>query len=136
MKAAELKRKLNEVVSRISYKDWSFILAEKHNVPFLQVSFRALDATTGLSSIQYGRRWMLSSEMSASEIVQTALMAVLAAEEHEAREEFIYRGARVFQPHIDVDAIAILSSAILSSAKTVHEQLNAIESLDPFHDLT
>lgn len=38
-----------------------------------------------------------------TEIVMTALKAVLAAEEHEARERFKYRGEAIFSPHVDVD---------------------------------
>lgn len=41
-----------------------------------------------------------------SEVVATAMKAVLAAEEHEARELFKYRGKAIFNPHIDVDALA------------------------------
>jgi hypothetical protein len=37
--------------------------------------------------------------------VQTALKAVLTAEEHEAREQFFYRGGAVFGPHINVDRL-------------------------------
>lgn len=52
-----------------------------------------------------GRKWFLSPHMTASEIVQTALKAVLTAMEHEIRENFKYRGVTVFDPHLDVDAL-------------------------------
>jgi len=50
-----------------------------------------------------GRKWLLSQHMTDSEIVQTALLAVLVCEEHEARERFRYRGAAIFGPHQDVE---------------------------------
>lgn len=43
--------------------------------------------------------------MTRSEVVQTALKAVLAAVEHEAREFFTYNGRAIFGPHYDVDAL-------------------------------
>jgi hypothetical protein len=43
--------------------------------------------------------------MTRSEVVQTALKAVLSAEEHEARERFLYKGKAVFGPHFDVDVL-------------------------------
>ena len=52
-----------------------------------------------------GRKWRLSSYMTRSEIVQTALKAVLTAEEHEVRERFKYRGVSIFGPHYDVDKL-------------------------------
>lgn len=52
-----------------------------------------------------GRKWWLSPHMTASEVVRTAFMACLAYEEHELREFFTWRGARVFGPHLDVEAL-------------------------------
>lgn len=52
-----------------------------------------------------GRKWYISKYMTTSEIVQTALMAILAYEEHEVRERFHYKGERPFGPHVDVEAL-------------------------------
>lgn len=54
---------------------------------------------------QTSRKWRLSEYMTKSELVQTALKAVLTAEEHEARESFRYRGKAIFGPHFDVDTL-------------------------------
>jgi hypothetical protein len=43
--------------------------------------------------------------MTRSELVQTAFKAVLTSIEHEAREQFTYKGARVFGPHFDIEAL-------------------------------
>lgn len=59
---------------------------------------------------QSGRKWRLSEHMTKSEVVLTAWKAVLTAEEHEARERFRYRGARIFGPHIDVDVLADIAA--------------------------
>lgn len=100
---------MGDVMSHISYKDnWRINIfkpltySELGEQPelYLQVSF--LDKQ---SKELRGRKWRLSEHMTKSELVQTALMAVLAAEEHEAREAFKYRGAAIFGPHFDVDAL-------------------------------
>jgi hypothetical protein len=132
MKAKELMSLLALTVEKIRYKDWTFHLRERHNVPYLQVSFPALDAETGLGSMQAGRMWMLSAEMTASQVLQTALMAVLAAEEHEAREAFTYRGVGIFNPHLDFAAMA---EATQSQFDLNEDRLLAIQALDPLYDL-
>lgn len=43
--------------------------------------------------------------MTDTEIVKTALNAVLAALTHEALETFKYRGVSIFDPHLSVDAL-------------------------------
>lgn len=91
---------VRNVLDEVRYKDWEFRTASPDNgsVYYLQIEFRSDGA------IQKGRKWLLSLHMTRSEIVQTALMAVIACEEHEAREKFTYRGKSVFGPHIDVEA--------------------------------
>lgn len=57
---------------------------------------------------QHTRRWLLSRHMTRSEVVQTVLKCVLTAVEHEAREQFRYRGQRIFGPHFDVEGLVEL----------------------------
>jgi hypothetical protein len=52
-----------------------------------------------------GRKWMLSLHMTDGEVVQTAMAAVLAWHEHEARESFKFRGKAIFNPHLSLDAL-------------------------------
>lgn len=96
---------INAVVNRIRYKNWGFKVATERNAMFLQVRFLAPDNETGEPELQHGRKWSLSRHMTPSEIVTTALKAVLTAEEHEAREQFKYRDVAIFGPHIDVEAL-------------------------------
>ncbi len=77
---------------------------------FLQVQFLAADTTNGEGEDwQHGRKWYLSPHMTESEVVQTALKAVLTAEEHEARELFRYCGSQVFDPHFDVRVLRAMA---------------------------
>lgn len=75
----------------------------------LQAAFVADDAVEpGTAGVQTTRKWLLSQHMVPSEIVQTALKCVLTAIEHEARENFTYRGERVFGPHFSIDELVRL----------------------------
>lgn len=69
---------------------------------YLQLMFEV----PGGDGWQRGRKWWLSPHMTKSEVVMTAMKAYLAAVEHEAREAFRYKGALIYGPHIDVDALA------------------------------
>lgn len=97
------------ILTRVSYRPgWSiyFTMGEQ---PWLQVRFPAVDAVRGGEPIpHHGRKWLLSPHMTDSEVVSTAFAACLAAEEHECREHFTYRGQRVFGPHNDVTRVGEL----------------------------
>lgn len=98
---------VQDVLAELEYRDgWSFrvVQEEPANTSYLQV-VAIIDGCP-----QYGRKWRLSPHMTKSEVVQTAFKAVLTFEEHEARENFRYRGRAVFGPHIDVDALLLASS--------------------------
>lgn len=71
---------------------------------------RAMGAcnVTGKPLVWVGRKWRVSQHMAESEFVQTALSATLAAMGHEAREQFLYKGQAVFDPHYDVDDLVKL----------------------------
>ena len=99
------------ILRSIKYKDWEFHLGyyAGGEAPFLQIRFTAKSNYSDEVTEQHGRKWLLSYHMCRSEVVQTALMAVLAAEEHEARERFTYNGWKVFSPHFDVEGFCELA---------------------------
>lgn len=93
----KVSSKIEETLSKIRYKDWEFVTwtdPEYNN--FLQIQF----VVNG--ERQFCRIWYLDPSLTAAGIVKTAWAAVLAAEEHEARENFKYFGKRIFSPHFDV----------------------------------
>lgn len=96
---------MKEILAEVEYRDWVLHVEEDAPIPYLQVRFVAPDVDDWEPSWQHGRKWWLSSYMTKSELVQTALKAVLTAEEHEARERFLYQGRRIFGPHINVDVL-------------------------------
>lgn len=92
-----------EILTHVQYKDWEFFVDDDEF--YLQVRWIGDDAVTGEFGLLTGRKWRLSEHMVKNEVVQTALKAVLTAEEHEARERFTYKGVSIFGPHHDVDAL-------------------------------
>lgn len=93
---------VTEIVSKISFKDWKFLVKDDGRI-FIQILFEDIDRISGEVTLQRCRKWYLSPHMVNSEIVRTAFKAVMAAMEHEVEEEFKYKGARIFNPHMDLD---------------------------------
>lgn len=108
----------------ITYKDWIFGFGcdGPNDQWWLQVHFRAFDhaspETTETHDVS-GRKWRLSIHMTDSEIVQTALKAVMTAEEHETREQFLYNGQAIFGPHLDIEQLWELSHTTVHRTATL-----------------
>lgn len=100
---------IRAILNDVHYKGWKFYVGVMGDGFYLQIRMWEVDAVTGSTKLQHCRKWYLSRHMTKSEIVQTAWAAVQAAELHESREQFRYRGAALFKPHYDVDDLAALS---------------------------
>lgn len=100
--------RIREVVGRISYKSWHFHVGEKGGWFFIQIHAAGFCNVSGRPIHWAGRKWILSPNAPTSEIVQTAFKAILTAEEHEAREQFLYLGRAVFDPHFDLEELWVL----------------------------
>lgn len=104
------KESMKAVLQDVECGAWWFKLGgsdqpDQPDQPYLQVLQKTKCNVTGEPYESKGRKWRLSPHMTRSEIVQTALKAVLTAEEHEVRERFKYRGQPIFDPHYDVDEL-------------------------------
>ena len=99
---------------------------------YLQVHGEVLDRDTGRMAVVKGRKYLLSTHMTDSEVVQTAFMAVKAFQEHELRESFYYKGALVFNPHLDLSLIAahMRDGRIIESRR---KEPNSLEREIPTH---
>ncbi|GAB4287163.1 MAG: hypothetical protein Kow0098_03290 [Ignavibacteriaceae bacterium] len=114
---------IRELLKNVEYRDWKFHVEEEivqrphfsrgedHRYFWLQIRFLEKDLTyrTEIIGVQHGRKWLISAHATDSEIIQTALMAVIAAEEHEARERFRYKGQSIFSPHYDAEDLVELA---------------------------
>lgn len=87
----------------IEFKNYKFFVRESHGGVFLQAAYMDGDIYTKQQERQMTRKWLLSPEMSESELIQTAFKCCLTSMEHRTREAFTFNGARIFGPHFDVN---------------------------------
>lgn len=92
----------------VEYPGMAFLVKMDSGRPYLQLECDGLCNDTGEPIEWRGRKWMLSTFMTKSEVVGTAFLAVATALEHEAREKFKYKGESIYSPHYDVDKLAQL----------------------------
>ena len=104
---------MREVLTRVRYLDWAFVVKLDGDRPYLQVQFMASDTRYGGGPThQTGRKWFLSPHMTESELVGTAFKAVITAVEHEARENFKYKGRPIYGPHIPIEKLWIAAEYV------------------------
>lgn len=98
---------IRDILARVAYPQMRFNVFYDASL-YLQIEFDAVCNVTGNAMSWTSRKWKLSPHMTDSEIVQTAFKAVLTALEHEAREQFTYRGVSIFDPHYDIERLVEL----------------------------
>lgn len=103
-------KSIKALVNDIKFNDWAFLVKTKGDTPYLQIKFVAPDSFTGEPAMQSCRKWQLSYFMCDEEVVSTAYKAMLAAVEHEAREQFTWRGEAIYRPHYDIYELHKLSA--------------------------
>jgi hypothetical protein len=108
-----LEAEMRQVIGAIKcplFPSWRLRLDFDGARPYLQVANpEGVDAVSGLPMPWTGRKWMLSSAMTRSELVFTAFKALETAMEHELREHFTFLGRRIFDPHRNVDLLVMIS---------------------------
>jgi hypothetical protein len=109
--------RVRDVVGRVGYREgyrWEVGTEPAHpfGPVFIELQHWRPDAVTGEFAWGGGGRRFLSPDMNDSEIVRTCLGAALSYEEHEVREFFTYKGARVFGPHLDVEALVEVADRV------------------------
>lgn len=96
------KVELVDILKLVEYKNgFSFVVGDD----YIQLQEYTECNRSGEPYLSKGRKWKWSQFMTKSEVVTTALKAVLQYEEHEARENFKYKGLSIFDPHYDVDKL-------------------------------
>lgn len=88
---------IGDLLSKVQYRwDWNWSINPLGDVVAIHIFFLAD------GEYQRCRRWIIENDASESDIYRTAFAAILAAEEHEARERFKVNGVPVFGPHGEV----------------------------------
>lgn len=96
-----------EILLAVAFPGYTFeVHGDFYTVTYLQATFMAPRTDLGGAPVeQKTRKWLLSAHMTRSELVQTAFKCALTSLEHEAREQFTYKGAPIFGPHFDVEGL-------------------------------
>lgn len=95
----------NIKASRADNEPFNIYALTANDYIYLQVSVMAADTDDpfGPKSLQKSRKWLLSKWMTVTEIVETAWKAIEGFELHELKERFTYKGACVYNSHIDIE---------------------------------
>lgn len=98
---------IKSIVEAITYKpDWSIHLKDDGERMYVQIEATTLDSITKEPTKWKSGKSYLSPFMCRQEIVGTVFSAIEKAELHEIREFFRYKGASIFNPHLDPDVLA------------------------------
>jgi hypothetical protein len=101
-----LSRRVASVLHSVEFPGYTWHVTEDGDgVRFHARFFAPCNVNGGEPEEQRTRRWGIRPAASDSEIVATAFKCVLTSLEHEAREQFKYRGRAVFGPHMDVEEL-------------------------------
>ena len=100
----ELKDIINDIDA--SYQDIPFQVfhGQHEGRIWIQVGTKRPDTYTGKIAIGKGGKVYVSEFATDDEVVKKIFGLCLAYVEHETREFFKYKGVRVFNPHISLDA--------------------------------
>jgi len=128
---------LEAIIKRISFADeYLFFAGETNGALYLQVgvigreNYRIEARHHDEVKIVYGRRWLIEPTTPTSEVVQTAMLAVKKAREHECREKifkFINNGRNKttpFNSHMDLPQMSGNSNRFNASIKTLQQQID------------
>lgn len=98
---------IQEIVAACTYKpDWKINLHDDGERMYIQIEAKSLDSQTLQPCGWKSGKTYLSPFMCRQEIVGAVFSAIEKAEIHEMREFFRYRGASIFNPHLDPDVLA------------------------------
>jgi len=99
---------------------------------FVQISCVRIDVITGVEGVGRGGKAYPSEHATDSEIIQMIFGLYMAYWTHEARENFQWRGRRVFGPHISTEAlwevaqrVDVRSALHIEDSKSADDRPNA-----------
>lgn len=123
---APLKERLAEIVSKIELGMNCTVIvgfSEKRGDHYVQIECIRMDVITKKVGPGRSGKYWPSPHSTRNEIVQAIFGLYKGYWEHEARENFKYRGKRVYGPHMDVDAIWEVATRVdVRSLKHVEDQ--------------
>lgn len=106
-----LIERVETLLKSVSFGEYTFYVREGHGGVFVQASYPEADTYSGAPGTQYTRKWLLSPEMTNSEILTTVFKLCATSFEHRCRESFKYKERRIFGPHFDVEDLVQICDA-------------------------
>ena len=120
------EQRLREIVSKIELGMNCHVrigYSAERDEHFVQIQCWRMDVITKKEGWGFGGKGWPSPHSTRNEIVQMIFGLYKGYWEHEARENFTYRGRRVYGPHMDVDAIWEVANRVdVRSLKHVEDQ--------------
>jgi len=109
-KESDLVDRVEIIISQISLpENFSIVFSKDKTVEngryYVQIECERVDTFTGELGVGRGGKAYLSQYSTNSEIIQIIFGLYKSYWEHEARETFLWRGRRVFGPHISTEAL-------------------------------
>lgn len=102
--------KIHMIVGRITYKQgWTIGVFEKDYRPYIQLTVLGRDAVTGRRCRWTSAKSWVSDFACDQEIVGAVFKLIKDAEVHELHEWFRYRGAAIYNPHLNPDALVAVA---------------------------
>lgn len=106
-------QEIAEIIGRVTYKPgWTVLMGMDGERPFLQIDVSKETEASMDSHLRDGTRtpWKsgkryLSLHMCKQEVVGQIFDLIKSAEMHEVHEWFRYRGASIYNPHLDPDVL-------------------------------
>ena len=107
-------------------ENFKIVLEQDKEMPFgrwyYQIQCWRMDVITGIWDWGFGGKAYLSPHASDNELVQTIFGLYKGYWEHESRESFMWRGRRVFGPHIATQALWDVARRVdVRSAKHIED---------------
>lgn len=103
---------MKSIIEQCSYKpEWAIALHGSPDTrPYVQLHVDGTCSISGKPVLWSSGKRYLSPWMRKQEIVGVVFDLIKAAEMHELHEWFRYKGASIYNPHLDPDALAELAS--------------------------
>lgn len=120
-------QELEELVSQCTYKpNYRFIVEARYMQSYIQLECTdSIDSVTGEPCTWKGAKRYISGHMCRQEIIGICFDLCKAAEEHELREWFRYKGASIYNPHLDPDVLAeVAKKASSFNCRPNNESMN------------
>ena len=98
---------MQKIIDQITYKKgWQVKLFDNLERSYIQLHVDGICSISGKAVFWVSGKRFLSKHMTNQEVVGTVFSLIKEAEEHEMREFFRYKGASIFNPHLDPNKLA------------------------------